>query len=664
MTASGRYKSRLLNFVLERSQKFQSQAAKGFRQVRTGLVWGAQMVLYPLYVAFQAARVVGRQMGAGGASPKANFAAASNAGPAEAADSPLQKVLNVAQRLADQGAIALTAPLPPAPVAEIAQVTEVAEVADIAQVTGASRSSSPSTAQLWETFESQSRELQPREQAIAPIPAKELPTRELASATSSEPTPSLTTYIRGIANQLDNRELILVDNQNRIVHLEAEQQWQLQQQIVQEVAAFAYRRRLYLRRQQQTQHPLPPPSSDRPHLFPVVRWFNQTMGWIQRSPVAQSINLFQEAQLPPAGLLESGGLESGGLESGIEQLLAQLPLPDWTPDWTSEQHQAFALAALEKVDAPLYGLEETYFEQVDPTWLGNIIRSAAAFFGVRFGEEQLGNGVAGAGVGNQRTVENGLEARANLGPAVTVKSSAVLEAENSANGTVSAMAIANPNSSLSQPLSQSVTQSLTQGPLTEVAIAALIAQDQVAQDQAAQAKPAPLTPKPAPQRSAFFKTLFSFRLPFTQRPSPQSLAPQSLAPQPGPAGHLPADSGAKPANLAVTAASPPAVSPGKATTAVTGAAVTGVAVTEAAVGTSESKALPPEDQPNLTRAAGTTPTWKASYIETTAIVTGYIKHPLEWILERLDRILLWIEQSLSRLWHWIQSLFHKRKSPN
>ncbi|NJR70267.1 MAG: hypothetical protein HC771_17720 [Synechococcales cyanobacterium CRU_2_2] len=99
--AAGRYKSRLLNYLVEQAQQIQSQTARGLRQARTGLVWGAQILLYPLYVAFQASRVVGRQMGRAAAAPRQLIQPPET----QSADQPLKNVLKRAQMLADQGAI-------------------------------------------------------------------------------------------------------------------------------------------------------------------------------------------------------------------------------------------------------------------------------------------------------------------------------------------------------------------------------------------------------------------------------------------------------------------------------------------------------------------------------------------------------------------------------
>ncbi|PSB31169.1 hypothetical protein [Chlorogloea sp. CCALA 695] len=45
---------------------------------------------------------------------------------------------------------------------------------------------------------------------------------------------------------------------------------------------------------------------------------------------------------------------------------------------------------------------------------------------------------------------------------------------------------------------------------------------------------------------------------------------------------------------------------------------------------------------------------KPDWIETPAIAMGYVKHPLEQLLEWLDLGMLWLENTLVKFWHWLQ----------
>jgi hypothetical protein len=43
-----------------------------------------------------------------------------------------------------------------------------------------------------------------------------------------------------------------------------------------------------------------------------------------------------------------------------------------------------------------------------------------------------------------------------------------------------------------------------------------------------------------------------------------------------------------------------------------------------------------------------------TWIEAEATAIGYVKHPLEQILEWLDQILLWLERRFVKVWHWLK----------
>ena len=45
---------------------------------------------------------------------------------------------------------------------------------------------------------------------------------------------------------------------------------------------------------------------------------------------------------------------------------------------------------------------------------------------------------------------------------------------------------------------------------------------------------------------------------------------------------------------------------------------------------------------------------KTDWIETPAIAMGYVKHPLEQLLEWLDLAMLWLENKLVKFWHWLR----------
>jgi hypothetical protein len=114
---------------------------------------------------------------------------------------------------------------------------------------------------------------------------------------------------QGIASLLETRSLVLVDSANRLWDvLTAEQQQQLYRRVIWEVIDYDRSiQRVTLLNQgfsppsiAQRRLPLPP---DRPQALPSVRRFRDLMAWMQQSPVAIAINLFQEADLATAPIV-------------------------------------------------------------------------------------------------------------------------------------------------------------------------------------------------------------------------------------------------------------------------------------------------------------------------------------------------------------------------
>ena len=624
MDATGRYKSRLLSYVVERSQSLRDQAARSLRYARTGVVWGAQMLLYPLYAAFQASRVVGRRFRAADTPQQVIQLPES-----PEASEPVEKVLELAQAIADQSAISLSpwleanppeslnllhkaSPLeagpleanpleagqpalcdprffglPPSKTAPARSSLSgsslslssgdppslPAETTVFSPTQAICFSPSPAAQQaaLWEMTaneRSSSIHERPSSASVAPltaapstavplltIPLATILTRPLltepaalmpASHSSTKPIQAIQarpdqqpvashTYIRGIASQTLNRALVLVDNQNRLVTLSSEQQWELQQQIVQEIAGFAYRQRQYCLLVQQRQRPLPPPESNRPTLFPAVRWGHQLMGWMQRSPIARGLNLFHEARLHGAYL------------NGARQSLLSTPLPTPLPD----------------------------------------------------------SGAAPAPV----TI-----------PQVTLLPPGTAQPSREPS------------------LKQSVALQLRQGWITDSSLAK------------GPAASAPLAS--SPRESALARGHDAVEA-LKQEASKQEASKQGQQPSRPP---LSLTSLASAASLRLT---------NRLTSRLTNRPtrpstdLSARASAELSAGSSATASAQASTSASLSTQAETSheTTWQASYIETTAIVTGYIKHPLEWVLEKLDRLLVWIEEAIALLWQWIQLQF-------
>lgn len=61
MASSGRYQSRLFNFVRQQSLRLTEQCDRTFRHLQVSVNWGMQLVLYPVYVLFKSKPAPGKQ---------------------------------------------------------------------------------------------------------------------------------------------------------------------------------------------------------------------------------------------------------------------------------------------------------------------------------------------------------------------------------------------------------------------------------------------------------------------------------------------------------------------------------------------------------------------------------------------------------------------------
>jgi hypothetical protein len=263
MSSSGPYQSQLLNMVVRQTRRLRDESNRRLRQLRTTVVWGTQILLYPIYVLFQSSRLIERQFSrtARQVFPKLNavrntfrrFIRTSHPSPARIADTPIRKTLQAVQSLQ----LPVTVDLYGA----------------IANAQRPQNSKSPTD-------------------AIDPVSTPPL-------------TPNTQHSIHAIATDLSTRSLVLVTTQNEILDiLTREQQAYIQRRLIGELATYLrYQKQLYPEHQ-----PLPflPPPARRPTQLLPVRAFRQLMEWMQRGTIARTANLFKEAALADY-LLERDG---------------------------------------------------------------------------------------------------------------------------------------------------------------------------------------------------------------------------------------------------------------------------------------------------------------------------------------------------------------------
>jgi hypothetical protein len=179
------------------------------------------------------------------------------------------------------------------------------------------------------------------DQKILPLSlTADLPIQQALQLVEQFSLPAASGYIRGVACQRDTRSLVLVTDQNQIVdHLSEAQQVLLRRRITWDTAHYGRYRQI----RQQAHHAFARLQTDdrARHWLPPVRELRRLMAWMQRSPVAIAINLFQEASLVITPTIEVTTIASPRPIAWLMPVLewavapsvnvASLEPPDWTP---------------------------------------------------------------------------------------------------------------------------------------------------------------------------------------------------------------------------------------------------------------------------------------------------------------------------------------------
>ncbi|MBE9179768.1 hypothetical protein IQ268_14455 [Oculatella sp. LEGE 06141] len=320
--SSGRYQSRVFNLVSRQLLHWREEAARTLRRAKLATVWGTQIVLYPVYALFQTARVTGRQFqqtirrilpqlqaAKEGIQQEVDVPSRSHLAPT--VDTPIHRALIAVQQF--------ELPI-------LVQSTQSASLPG----TAAPKALPPSKPRrgilsLFQWRPAIAPTAPPQPDAVVPVPP--VPTAialtsttalaerpaaaldRLAESAIAQSQSGLDTssqgetvvrgaiVVRGIASLVEQRTLVLVTVENETLDiLTPEQQQQLRQRMIWEVAHYSRYQRMLHAAQRTQPYPLPPPA-DHPHLLPPVRLFRRLMAWMQVSSVAVAINLFQESAL-------------------------------------------------------------------------------------------------------------------------------------------------------------------------------------------------------------------------------------------------------------------------------------------------------------------------------------------------------------------------------
>ncbi|MFE1748621.1 hypothetical protein [Coleofasciculus sp. H7-2] len=307
---NGRYKSQLFNFLSRKSRRLKDESDRALRKLKVAAVWGAQILLYPVYLLAQTSQLAGRQLQQATkekpqlqTSGKKDRAKRPDSPPTPPpADTPIQQVLRaIAGQEESELVLNSAANSVGVSTNKAGFFNQVADAITFVSTTyfgfkffnhnsasGSSHSSSSNLTlhplNLPETVVVQT--LQPKEAAEGTRSGQ-----SLAAALHNQ------IVVRGVATQLATRSVVLVTAENQILDiLTPQQQQKLQQRIRWELANYWRQWRLAQASAKGIVAQLRPPVNQR-HLLPPVRLFWGVMAWVQKGPVAIAANLFQESTL-------------------------------------------------------------------------------------------------------------------------------------------------------------------------------------------------------------------------------------------------------------------------------------------------------------------------------------------------------------------------------
>ncbi|MBW4440458.1 MAG: hypothetical protein KME10_04325 [Plectolyngbya sp. WJT66-NPBG17] len=258
---SRRYQSQFFNFVTRQTQKLADSTATLLRHAKVTTIWTTQILLYPIYAAFQGTRSIGRQIGR-----------------------TVEKAVLRLRMSREEITIDPETNLSDAPIQNVLTAVKRALV---------SGGNLPVL----------------RERHPLVLIGRFLRHRDNEDLIASNPY-----QIQAIACAVDTHKIVLILDGNVVFDiLTPEQQRQIEHRIRLELARYwQWRRKLYLK-----SAPLALPD-DRETLLPPIRVFRQLMAWIQASPVAIAVNLFQEAELVSQ-------------PSELDWFVPSVPLSAWNP---------------------------------------------------------------------------------------------------------------------------------------------------------------------------------------------------------------------------------------------------------------------------------------------------------------------------------------------
>ncbi len=349
------YKSRLLSFLNRQSLQWRDRAGSTLRHLKVATEWGIQILIYPVYLAVQTARMAGKKLGQTLEKKPLPEISASQELLAIASDRAIEQVLQLVN---------------PSPATESVQISQA--IADQPQKIGL------------ESIFARLKPLVPRfiRERGMPLATIEKSSQELAPVNLDSPaTISLqatNSVVGGIASFLETRRLVLVTPANELLDiLSPTQEKKLQQRIRLELANYWYERRLQLA--SSTTPGLIPSFSVHPiNVLPPVRFFWEVMRWMQTGSIAIAVNLFGESSLVhvkrPETLPIPPAIPVAEILAHLDERLAELETQPFIPVSRSMQYLRQRLQQLRHSAIALKPAE------ADPFQIRSLIRAGIDYF--------------------------------------------------------------------------------------------------------------------------------------------------------------------------------------------------------------------------------------------------------------------------------------------
>ena len=302
MSSSGPYQSRLFNLLNRHRIRWSDRVTQAVRQIQVATEWGVQTLLYPIYLIVQMGRSTRQQL-----EQQVYSSAALPAGSQLeldtqlqycAVDAPIEQVLQAVNPWLSEGNEENTK-------LEEEQTNIWGKLGKF--VPQLLFNSPKKSKTRWfrhqnKALELTSDRLPQQGETLSNLAIGER--QSLLANVSLDKTNSLpqrdkkVLTIQGIASLVESRVLVLVTQDNHILDiLTSQQQQQLQQRIIQSLAAYRPHRSFLKTATKKILQILPNFSSEDSKALPPVRFAWDIINWIQTSPVALKANLFGESSL-------------------------------------------------------------------------------------------------------------------------------------------------------------------------------------------------------------------------------------------------------------------------------------------------------------------------------------------------------------------------------